>query len=202
MNEQANQYLILDSRDEPVARGVLKNDPREETWQMVILDGKIAEVMEHEEIHLVPIADGLLPQRGRILRGRYDNIVVKRLQTAGGDKRQNLRMPTHFTSFLYPVDKSWQGRRHMRAKDLSCGGIAFFCRDAMEIGEWIEVVVPITSEPVLLRGEILRRRPDEQEGMVMYAAKFLDLCNDEEVLVREAVFNIQLDTRSRGKKRT
>lgn len=202
MGEQGYQYMILDSRDEPVARGVLKSDPKEEIWQMVILDGKIAEVMLHEEIHLVPAADGLLPQRGQILRGRYDNIVVKRLQTVGGEKRQNLRMPTHFASFLYPVDERWQGRRHIRAKDLSCGGIAFFCRDAMEIGEWIEVVIPITSEPVLLRGEILRRTPDEREGTVMYAAKFLDLCNDEEVLVREAVFNIQLGTRSRGKRRT
>lgn len=202
MDEQGNQYMILDSRDEPVARAVLKNDPREETWQMVVLDGKITEVMDHKEIQMVPAADGLLPQRGQILRSRYDNIVVKRLQSVGGEKRQNLRMPTRFASFLYPVDGRWRGRRRIRAKDLSCGGIAFFCQDAMEIGEWIEVVIPITSEPVLLRGEILRRRLDEREGMVMYAAKFVDLCNDEEVLVREAVFNIQLDSRPKGKKRT
>lgn len=202
MDEQINRYLILDSRDEPLGRGQLKSRPEEENWQVLVLDGKIAEVMEHEEIQLVPLLDSCLPVRGRILRGRYDNIVVKRIKTLDIEKRQNLRMPTHFTSFLYPVGGKWKGRRGIRAKDLSCGGIAFFCREELAVGEELEIVIPITSQPVLLRGEVLRIRPDEREGMCMYAAKFVDTCNDEEMLVREAVFNVQLSRRSRAGRRT
>lgn len=199
MDEQ--QYMILDSRDEPLGRGQLKNRPDEEIWQVLVLDGKIAEVMEHEEIQLVPMMDGFLPVRGRILRGRYDNIVVKRMKMLDAEKRQNLRMPTHFVSFLYPISGRWKGRRGITAKDLSCGGIAFFCREKLAVGEELEVVIPITSQPVLLRGEILRIRPDERENMCMYAAKFLDVCNDEEMLVREAVFNVQLSSRPKTGRR-
>ncbi len=200
MNEQ--QYLILDSRDEPLGRGQLRNRPEEEIWQVLVMDGKIAEVMEHEEIQLVPILDGYLPVRGRILRGRYDNIVVKRLKTLDIEKRQNLRMPTHFISFIHPISGKWKGRRGIRAKDLSCGGIAFFCREELAVGEELEIIVPITSQPVLLRSAVLRIRPDEREDMCMYAAKFVDTCNDEEMLVREAVFNVQLSSRSRPGRRT
>lgn len=202
MDEQGSQYLILDDASTPLARGVLKSAPNEENWQVLVLDGKIAEVMEHPEIQLVPVVDGYLPVRGRILRSRYDNIVVKKLQTLDGEKRQNLRMPTRFRSFLYPISGSWPGRRGIQAKDLSCGGIAFFCGEALRIGEIVEVVIPITSQPVLLRGEILRYRPDEQKGTMLYAAKFVDMCNDEEMLVREAVFSIQLSTRSKSFGRT
>lgn len=197
--QQGSQYLILDSRDEPLARGQLKSAPRDEIWQVLVLDGKVAEVMEHEEIQLVPMQDGLLPLRGRILRGRYDNIVVKRTQTLDVEKRQNLRMPTSFHSFIYPPEGGmWLGRWDIRAKDLSCGGIAFFCLGALSVGERVEVVVPITSQPVLLQGQVLRIRPNEEDGTCLYAAKFLDLCNDEEMLVREAVFNVQLSRRSRA----
>ena len=54
------------------------------------------------------------------------------------------------------------------------------------------MVVPVTSQPLVVRGEILRQRPTEREGVTLYAAKFVNLCNDEEMLLREAVFNLQL----------
>lgn len=60
------------------------------------------------------------------------------------------------------------------------------------------MVIPITSEPVILRLEVLRQRPTDREDTVFYAGKFVDMCNDEEVLVREAVFNIQLQSRPRS----
>ena len=60
-----------------------------------------------------------------------------------------------------------------------------------------ELVVPITAQPLLLRSEIIRKRPCSREGEEMYAAKFVDMCHDEEMMVREAVFNVQLSSRPR-----
>lgn len=193
-----SEYLILTSGGELLARGILKSEHKDEVWQMEILDGKIAEVMAHREIQMVPMMDGNPSQQGNILRHRYDNIVVKRIQSLNGEKRQNLRIPTQFASFIYPVTGGWLGRRHLRAKDLSSGGIAFFCREMLMIGEVVEVVIPVTSQPVLLRAEILRSRFEEREDTVMYACKFVGMCHDEEMLVREAVFGIQLSTRTRA----
>ena len=58
----------------------------------------------------------------------------------------------------------------------------------------MEIVVTPTEEPVILRCEILRKQ-ELQNGRYLYATKFVDMCEDEEVVVREAVFSLQLQSR-------
>lgn len=122
---QSNAYLLLDSRNAPLARGLLESPPESPTWQVRVLDDKISAVMEHEEIQLVSMASSGTALLGRILRSRNDFVVLEKLQRLDSDMRQNLRMPTHFHSFLYPLTGSWRGRREIEANDLSCGGLAF-----------------------------------------------------------------------------
>lgn len=126
-----------------------------------------------------------------MLRNEGSTIVLERLEHLDSDLRQDLRMPTHFESFIYPLTGEWKGRRQVEADDLSCGGIAFFCPHQMEKGEKVEIVIPITSQPVILNCQILRRRPSDRKEP-LYAAKFVDMCNDEEVLVREAVLSLEV----------
>ena len=57
-----------------------------------------------------------------------------------------------------------------------------------------EIVVTPTEEPVILRCEILRKQ-ELQNDRFLYATKFVDMCEDEEVVVREAVFSLQLQSR-------
>ena len=64
----------------------------------------------------------------------------------------------------------------------------------------MEIVVTPTEEPVILRCEILHRR-ELQNGSFMYACKFVDMCEDEEVIVREAVYGLQLQAARAGKNR-
>ena len=63
---------------------------------------------------------------------------------------------------------------------------------SLQVGEQVEVVIPVTAQPLVVRCQILRMRPTERASYVLYAAKFLELCNDEETMLREAVFNLQL----------
>ena len=58
----------------------------------------------------------------------------------------------------------------------------------------MEVVVTPTEEPVILRCEVLRKQA-LQNNRFMYATKFVNMCEDEEVVVREAVFSLQLQAR-------
>ena len=107
----------------------------------------------------------------------------------------NLRVPVQFKSFIYPLTGRWKGRREVESNDLSCGGVAFFTNHGLQIGEQVEIVVPVTSEPLVVRCELLRLRPTERSESMMYAAKFVELCDDEETMLREAVFNLQLTGR-------
>lgn len=195
--KQGKLYALLDSRNAVLAQGRLENPPDAPDWQVRVPEDKISAVMEHEEIQLVPIdgdGDALL---GRVRRNRNDLIVLQKLHSLGSEMRQNLRMPTHFQSFIYPVSGGWKGRRQAEATDLSCGGVAFFCAQQLEDGEVVELVVPITSEPLILKCQVLRRRPSDRKDEVLYAAKFVEMCDDEEMIVREAVFSVQVRSRAR-----
>ena len=54
-----------------------------------------------------------------------------------------------------------------------------------------QIVIPVTSQPLLVDIKILRERPSP-EPIPLYAAAFTDLIHDQETMIREAVFSIQL----------
>ena len=57
----------------------------------------------------------------------------------------------------------------------------------------VQVVLPVTDSPLLLRAKILRDLPTE-DPVPLYASRFVDLCLDEEMAIRKAVFSIQIRT--------
>lgn len=196
---KANMYLLMDSRNAPLASGTLESPPDAPYMQIRVLDDKISDVMEHEEIQLIPMASSGPALLGRITRGRNNILTLEKLQALDNDMRQNLRVLTDFHSFIYPISGRWIGRREIVCHDLSCGGIAFYCPDPLELDEQLELVIPITEEPVLMRCKILRRRATEDgDERTLYAAKFVDMCYDEETYVREAVFTTQLQARPKS----
>ena len=192
-NEQ-NWYLLLDSSGVPLARGRLESPPEAPNLQVRVEEGKICAVLDHEDLQLVGMEEDGPILLGRIIRRRENVIVLEKLKVLGAEVRENLRMPVSFESFLYPVTGKWKGRRTVTAHDLSCGGIAFYCDEALEDREVAEIVVPITAQPLVLRCRVLRQRPSNRDAP-LYAAKFIELCNDEDRMVREAVFSVQLSQR-------
>lgn len=195
--ERGERYLMMDSENMPLARCLLES-PRDSSGLTVrVLEGKEKILSEGDTVRLVGIATGSSELLGRIVRRRNELVMIEKLGLTGAEARQDLRMPTDFFSFVYPVSGTWRGRRTVKSKDLSCGGIAFYCQQELEIGEVFETVIPITAEPVLLKGEVLRRRPMEND-ITLYAAKFLDMCDGEKTIVREAVFNVQIKRQSSG----
>ena len=195
-------YLMLDSKNNPIARGRIQGKTDGPFWQIQVEDGKIDEILEHKKLKLLSIMDTGPSYEGIIVRSRNDMIQleVTKLTPADGDMRKNLRVIVQFKSFIYPVSGRWRGRRVVESNDLSCGGIAFFTDHSLQVGEQLEVVIPVTSQPLVVRCELLRMRPTERSD-ILYAAKFVGLCNDEETLLREAVFNLQLRGRPRPSER-
>lgn len=194
-------YLLLDSKNNPIARGRIQGKTDGPYWQFQVEDGKIDEILEHKKLKLLSMTDSGPSHEGTIVRSRNDMIQLEvvKLAPATGDMRRNLRVVVHFKSLVYPVTGHWRGRREIESNDLSAGGIAFFTDHSLQIGEQLEVVIPVTSQPLVMRCQVLRIRPTPEAAVpIMYAAKFVDLCDDEETLLRESVFNLQL----RGRPKT
>lgn len=194
-------YLLLDSKNNPIARGRIQGKTDGPYWQIQVEDGKIDEILEHKKLKLLSMTDSGPSHEGTIVRSRNDMIQLEvvKLAPATGDMRRNLRVVVHFKSLVYPVTGHWRGRREIKSNDLSAGGIAFFTDHSLQIGEQLEVVIPVTSQPLVMRCQVLRIRPTPEAAVpIMYAAKFVDLCDDEETLLRESVFNLQL----RGRPKT
>lgn len=187
----AYRYIILDSRNSPLARGYLENSPEASVWTLRVLDAGIENVLEHEIFKLVSMDDSAPDKVGRMLRSKKDRIVLEIIDSLSEDIRNNLRVLARFDTFVYPLSGNWSGRIRVVSHDLSCGGIAFFCEYPLEKGEKFEIVIPITAHPVILRAELIRQRISNSQTP-LYAAKFIDMVEGEEAYVREAVFGQQI----------
>lgn len=187
----AYKYLILDSRGKPVGRCMSKDSLSERVWRLELEDEDLEKVMTHTNISLVGTGENWAAAEGRIVRQKENMIWVEAVRELNEALRENLRVPVRFQSFLYPVSGGWRGRRTVLSYDLSCGGVAFYCMQPLIIGELAQIVVPVTTEPLVLPMKILRQIPSE-EPIPLYAAKFMNLTREEESMVREAVFNLQL----------
>ena len=193
MGQEQNLYLLLDSKGMALAQARPQGPAavNGQLWQLVVLD--------HKQFRLMAITDSSPSYEGTLMRSRNDMIQleVRKTTAAGNDQRKNLRVTVETKTFIYPMTGGWRGRRDVETRDLSCGGVAFYSHQSFCIGELFEIVIPVTSEPLVVTGEVLRQRPGERGDSILYAAKFVDLCNDEETLLREAVFNLQLSSAGR-----
>ncbi len=194
MEMEERLYLILDSQGTPLANAVLESPLSAEVLQLRVLNDKVEAVAAHRELQLIGIDDGSPDRVGVIVRQRGDQLVIQPTAALGPAARENLRILTNFESVMYPVSGHWTGQRAIKAKDLSCGGIAFWSTIFLEDREIVEIVLPVTDSPLLIKTQVLRALPDENSKLPMYAAKFVDLIHDEEALIRKAVFSIQIRT--------
>ena len=193
--QEERMYLLLDSVNHPLARGRLEGPAAGDTLQLMVMDNDVDKVACHEVIVLMSMSGSEPPLQCRIVRQRGDRIALEKIASLDPDLRRNLRGPIKFNTFIYPITGRWQGRREIQSIDLSCGGVAFYGDEGLEIEERLELVIPVTEEPVILRCQILRKQ-ELRNDKLLYATKFVDMCEDEEVTVREAVFSIQLESRS------
>lgn len=190
------RYMILDSRSVTLARAYLESPPDSPLWYLKVLDGAEERVMDHEYLQLVSLEGNAPAKLARIIRTRNNVVVVEPAEDLDEDVRNNLRVQVKFDTYIYPPRGSMHaGRIKAVSQDLSCGGIAFCCDASFQEKEQLEIVVPITSQPLVLHIQILRRRPSNGK-QPMYAAKFIDMVREEESMVREAVFGQQIQSKN------
>ena len=186
-------YLLLDSKGTPLANAVLESPPNSEVLQIRVLNDKVEDVAAHREIQLIGIDDSTPNRVGVIVRQREDQLVIQPTAALDANARENLRILTTFSSVMYPVSGRWKGQKNVKGKDLSCGGVAFYSDCRLENREIVELVLPVTDQPLVVKTQVIRTL-EEEGAPPLYAAKFVDLIQDEEALIRKAVFCIQIDS--------
>lgn len=184
-------YLIMDRNARMLARGKRKAASDSELLTISLIDGDAENVRNAEIVQTVPQDKSLPPQMCRVVNFSADSVSLMPMRELNSEVRRNFRVPVAFDSFVYPAGG---GRAKIESIDLSCGGVAFRTSLPMSVGNIFEVVIPITREgPLLLKAELLRVHL-EASGENFYACKFLNMIDEEESMLREAVFAIQLST--------
>lgn len=76
--------------------------------------------------------------------------------------------------------------------DISCGGMGFASKTNLNKEGTYEVVIPITSDPIIVDVSIVRKEFQPDKNQYVYGSKFLDLNIVEERMLREAIFKLQM----------
>ena len=186
-------YLILDKDGGALAQAVLESPRITEVVQLRLTEETELDFREIGEIQCIGLDNSSPSMRGTVTMQRGERLVIRPGAMLGEEARENLRILTDFKSVMYPVTGYWKGQRAIQGHDLSCGGVAFHTEQSLKVGEVVQIVLPVTDSPLLLRTRVLRQL-NTDEPLPLYAARFTNLCLDEEFLIRKAVFSIQIST--------
>ena len=200
-SKNATLCVLLDSSTARVlARGYLEGPPDGLNLQINVIEGDPLAVVHTDHVQIVLADEEMTPKLGHVIHYQGARLVLEPLrELVGNTVRANLRMPVDFDTFVYPTDGT-PGRWRARGNDLSCGGISFYSQGRFSVGDIVEVVVPITRGGPLLLGCELLRTKDMDDGSRFYAAKFTEVLNEQESMLREAVFNVQLKSIQRSRR--
>ncbi len=183
----AFKYKILDSADRFLGIAFSDDSYQKPLWRLTFSEADCQNVLKHEFVKLVCPSTEIPPIEGRVLYNHGNVVTVRGMRI-----RENLRIPVKFDTFILPIDGKWVARRKIRSHDISCGGFAFYSEEELQKDEVFETVIPITTQPLVLRVKVLRKdKISSTSNKFLYAAEFLDMLHEEEILVREAVFLLQ-----------
>ena len=185
-------YLILDTNGVALAQAVLESPRITEIVQLRLTKETELDFVQLGEIQCIGLDNSTASLRGTVTMQRGERLVVRPTATLGEEARENLRIQTDFESVMDPIPGYWKGQMAIRGHDLSCGGVAFHTQQPLKAGESVQIVLPVTDSPMLLNTRILREL-NTNDPWPLYAARFINLCLDEEFAIRKAVFSIQVE---------
>ncbi len=184
-------YLILDKDGGALAQAVLESPRVTDVVQLRLTEETELDFQQIGEIQCIGLDNSSTSIRGTVTMQRGERLVIRAGAVLGAEARENLRIQTDFESVMYPVTGYWKGQQFIKGNDLSCGGVTFYTPQRLRVGEVVQIVLPVTDSPLLLHARVLRQIQTDGPWP-LYAARFTNLCLDEEFFIRKAVFSIQV----------
>lgn len=186
------KYLILDEKQRPVARALLRGRAdASSNKEFELLEDSEPDLTTYELLDFISMTTESNAWRGKVTDQRGKRLTFRMYEPLSDDMRRNLRINLRFESYMYPLVHNRFGQYPIISQDISSGGIAFFCANELTPGEEYQLLIPIIQPPLLLPIRVLRHRPSASP-IKLYSCAFADLLPEEEALLREAVFNYHL----------
>lgn len=138
---------------------------------------------------------------GQVYDLKMDKIYLQEIKNISATMRSELKVKVKYDSIIRSVEDSSVINQSIHAKDISCGGMCFTCSQDLSTSIVYETIVPITSDPVIVGFEIIRKSQDEDTGEFIYGCRFRGMNNREEIMLRQAVYKLQMILYKKTKKR-
>lgn len=188
--DEKNLWMLFDPAYTLVDQAVLESKRGDCIAVLRPVGENIKEAMQMHIVLFSWAEDPRIVYRGEVVSRRAGRLYLENVTRMEPDTGHHLRVRMDFRSKLLYM----RGGRIFPAPivsfDLSAGGIAFFSPAELEIHEECEVVIPVTSTMLVVRMRILHGEVATSQNW-KYAACFLDLSNEEEAMIRQAIFSEQ-----------
>ena len=128
---------------------------------------------------------------------KLDKIYVDNIENVSATLRSELKIKAKFNTTISSVDdvenqEDEVYNLQVSAKDISCGGFCFVCERALDTSILYETIIPLWEEPMIVNFRILRKVEMPETEQYSYGCKFENLNHQEERILREAIFRLQM----------
>lgn len=188
--EEENLWMLFDPAYTLVDQAVLESKRGDCVAVLHPVGENIKEAMQMHIVLFSWAEDPSLIYRGEVVSRRAGRLYLENVTRMEPETGHHLRVRMEFHSKLLRMQEGRMTRSPIVSFDLSAGGIAFFSPAELEIGEECEIVIPVTSVMMVVRMRILRAEVVTGQKW-KYSACFLDLSNEEETMIRQAIFSEQ-----------
>lgn len=188
--EQPNLWMLFDPAYTLVDQAILESKRGD---CVAVLNPMGENKKEAMQMHIVLFSlaeDPSIVYRGEVVSRRNGRLYLDNVTRMQPETGHYLRVRMEFHSKLLCMRGGRLFRAPIVSFDLSAGGISFFSPTELEIGEECEVVIPVTSVMLVMKMRILRAEVASSNKW-KYAGRFLDLSNEEESMIRQAIFSEQ-----------
>ena len=109
---------------------------------------------------------------GRVQQIRGDKVDFIAEERIDSRLRRKLRIQMPFRTYLYPMH-GHSTRLPIISKDISCGGMAFYCASPLKDGTKYDLPLPCTEPPIIVRLEVMRTIAKEKNLLSAVSLEYI-----------------------------
>ena len=188
------KYLILSENDMVLCEAVLEKSGADKMVMKVKDSAKSLKDLAMVKLH--KMQSYAETYQGHILSISGNTVTINKVVNISAQMRSELKVKIRFETHLTKITMLGEVENQMSipvvSRDISCGGICFLAKTDLDTQSTYEIVIPITSEPILADLKVVRKEFVPEENIFIYGAKFIDFNINGERMLREAVFKLQM----------
>ncbi len=188
------KYLILSENDMVLCEAVLEKSGADKMVMKVKDSAKSLKDLAMVKFH--KMQSYAETYQGHILSISGNTVTINKVVNISAQMRSELKVKIRFETHLTKITMLGEVENQMSipvvSRDISCGGICFLAKTDLDTQSTYEIVIPITSEPILADLKVVRKEFVPEENIFIYGAKFIDFNINGERMLREAVFKLQM----------